>query len=162
MSTQNYLSPLEFIVTIKRLPGIQFFTQRAEVPAISINSIERATPFKTIFEQGDKITYSELNLSFLVDENMLNYQEVFNWMKSIAFPDTFSQHKILADSQEGLRSDISIVIKNSHKNPSIRLDYFDCFPLSLSTISLDTTNSDIIYPEVNVIFQYNHFDITNL
>lgn len=158
----NYLSPLEFVVTVKRLPNVQFFTQRATIPSVNIQAIDKPTPFKTIFETGDRINYSELNLSFIVDEDMNNYIEVFNWMKGLSFPENFNQYKNLKESENGLKSDISIVIMNSHKNPSISVDYYDCFPISLSEVLLDTTQNDIIYPEATATFQYNYFSITQI
>jgi hypothetical protein len=155
----NFLSPLEFIVTVKRLPNIQFFTQRATIPSVNIQPINKPTPFKTIFETGDNITYSELNLSFIVDEDMNNYIEVFNWLKGLSFPENFGQFKNLKESEDGTRSDISVLVKNSHKNPSVLINYYDCFPISLSEVLLDTTQSDIIYPEATATFQYNYFSI---
>jgi hypothetical protein len=158
----NYFSPLEFIVTVKRMPNVQFFTQRATIPSVTKRGIDRQTPFKTIYETGDQVSYSELNLTFIVDEQMNNYIEVFDWIKGLTFPENFDQFKKLSESDEGLRSDISIVVKNSSKNPSIVIDYFDCFPIALSEVLLDTTQNDVIYPEVTVTFQYNYFSITHV
>ena len=155
----NYLSPLEFVVSVKRLPHVQFFTQRASIPSVSKQAIEKPTPFKTLYETGDLIRYSELNLTFIIDEHMNNYIEVFNWIKGLTFPENFDQFKKLSESEEGLRSDISIVVKNSSKNPSIIIEYYDCIPISLSEVLLDTTQSDVIYPEATVTFQYNNFSI---
>jgi hypothetical protein len=158
----NYFSPLEFVVTVKRLPNVQFFTQRATIPSVTKQPIDKPTPFKVLYETGDVVTYSELNLSFIVDEQMNNYIEVFNWIKGLTFPENFDQFKNLAESEDGLRSDISVIVKNSNKNPSIVIDYYDCFPISLSEVLLDTTQSDIIYPEATVTFQYNYFSISQI
>ena len=158
----NYLSPLEFVVSVKRLPNVQFFTQKASIPGISLQPIERPTPFKPIYETGDRLTYNELNLSFIIDERMNNYIEIFNWMHGIAFPQNFNQYKNLAESEEGLRSDISIVIHNSNKNPQIEVQFKDCFPVSLGEVSLDTTSSDLQYPETTVTFTYNSYSIKQL
>lgn len=158
----NYLSPLEFVVSVKRMPNVQFFTQRTSIPAISINPIERPTPFKPVHETGDRLTYSELNLSFIIDEKMNNYIEVFNWIHAISFPDNFDQYKNLEESEYSLRSDISIVVMNSHKNPNLEIAFKDCFPINLGEVSLDTTSSDVVYPEANVTFSYNSYTITQL
>lgn len=158
----NYLSPLEFIVSVKRMPNVQFFTQRASIPSLSINPIERPTPFKPLHETGDRLTYGELNLSFIIDEKMSNYLEVFNWMHGIAFPEKFDQYKDLEDSEFGVRSDITLLVMNSHKNPNIEVIFKDCFPVGLGEVSLDTTNTDVIYPEASVTFIYNGYSIKQL
>lgn len=158
----NYLSPLEFIVSVKRMPNVQFFTQRASIPSLSINPIERPTPFKPLYETGDRLTYGELNLSFIIDEKMGNYIEVFNWMHGIAFPEKFDQYKNLEDSEFGIRSDITLLIMNSHKNPNLEIIYKDCYPIGLGEVSLDTTATDVVYPEASVTFVYNSYTITQL
>ena len=158
----NYLSPLEFVVSVKRLPHVQFFTQKASIPGISLTPIERPTPFKPIYETGNRLTYNELNLSFIIDERMSNYIEIFDWMHGIAFPQNFEQFKNISESEEGLRSDISIVIHNSNKNPQIEVHFKDCFPISLGEIFLDVTLGDLQYPETTVTFAYNSYSIKQL
>ena len=158
----NYLSPLEFVVSVKRLPNVQFFTQKASIPSLNINPVDRATPFKMLHETGDKLTYGELNLSFIIDEKMNNYLEIYNWMLGIAFPEEFDQYKNLEESEYGTRSDISIVIMNSHKNPNIEVSFKDCFPISLGDVMLDTTSTDVQYPEASVTFIHNGYTIKQL
>jgi len=158
----NYLSPLEFVVSVKRLPNVQFFTQKASIPSLNINPVDRATPFKMLHETGDKLTYGELNLSFIIDEKMNNYLEIYNWMLGIAFPEEFDQYKNLEESEYGTRSDISIVVMNSHKNPNIEVSFKDCFPISLGDVMLDTTSTDVQYPEASVTFIHNGYTIKQL
>jgi hypothetical protein len=158
----NYLSPLEFIIVVKRLPNVQFFTQRTTIPSISVAPVDHPTPFKPVYETGDRLNYGDLNFSFIVDEDMSNYIEVFNWIKGLSFPENFDQYKNLENSTNGIRSDISIKVLNSHKNPTIQIDYFDCFPTDLSDVVLDTTQTDVMHPEATVTFRYNYFEITKL
>ena len=43
---------------------------------------------------GDKVTYSSLDVSFLVDENLNNYKEIHDWITGLGFP---QDHKQFAD-----------------------------------------------------------------
>jgi hypothetical protein len=158
----NYLSPLEFIVIVKRLPNVQFYTQRTIIPNISVAPIEYSTPFKPVYQTGDRLQYSELNFTFILNEDMSNYIEIYDWMKGTSFPENFNQYKQLEESNNGIKSDISIKILNSNKNPTIQVDYYDCFPTDLSEITLDTTQTDVVYPEATATFRYNYFAITKL
>ena len=158
----NYLSVLEFKLLIKRLPNVEFTVQRVNIPGISSQPVAYPTQLNTLYELPDKLTYSDLIVSFIIDENMNNYLEVFSWMHGITFPQSFTQYKNLKSSKEGLRSDISIILYNSSKNAQFRIDYLDCFPTSLSEISLDTTSTDVQYPEATVTFQYNSYSINRL
>lgn len=158
----NYFSPLEFIVTIKRLPNIEFFTQRTQIPSVSANPVEKPTPFNMMYETPDKLRYDNLNFSFIIDEKMNNYLEIYNWIKGITFPQNYDQFKAINESKEGRFSDISVVVLNSNKNPSIKITYKNCFPIALSEITLDTTQSDLIYPEATATFQYDYYEIEQL
>lgn len=158
----NYLSPLEFIIVVKRLPNVQFFTQRTTIPSVSASPVPHPTPFNQVFETGDRLNYADLSFSFIIDEDMSNYIEVFNWIKGLSFPENFDQYKRIENSADGLRTDISIKVLNSHKNPTVQIDYYDCFPTDLSDVLLDTTQTDVTYPEATVTFRYNYFEITKL
>jgi|TARA_B110000977_G_scaffold98078_1_gene129073 hypothetical protein len=162
MSTTNFLSPLEFVVTVKRLPEVQFFTQAVTIPSVSIAQVDQNTPFKIVPVPGDRLTYGELPLSFIVDESMSNYIEVYNWLKALSFNEEFPQFNNIKTSEYGILTDISLVIMNSHKNPNIEIQFRDCFPVNLSDIMLDTTQTDIVYPQATVSFTFRDFTITQL
>jgi hypothetical protein len=158
----NFFSPLEFRVTIKRLPNVEFFTQRSMIPSISTNPIVQPTRFNPVFQTPDQVNFSNLDLTFIVDEDLNNYTEIFDWMISSAFPENHNQFRQIANSEEGLFSDISVIIMNSKKNSNIEVSYKNCFPISLSDIQLNTTDQDVTYPEVTASFQYDTFSIKRL
>ncbi len=158
----NYLSPLEFVVSVKRLPGVQFFSQTVNIPSVSIAQVDQNTPFKIVPVPGDRLTYGELPLSFIVDESMSNYIEVYDWLRALSFNEEFPQFDGIKTSEYGILTDISIVIMNSHKNPNIEIQFRDCFPVSLSDITLDTTQTDVIYPQATVSFTFRDFIITKI
>lgn len=155
----NYLSPLEFQVTINRLPNVQFFTQQTNIPGISSSPVMIPTRFNKTFHSGDEVEFSNLDLTFVVDEKMENYREVFNWIIALNFPETHQEFSSLGND---LMSDISVIIMNSKKNPNIAFRFKNCFPISLGEISLNTTDSDITYPQVSATFQYDSFNIEML
>ena len=155
----NYLSPVEFQLTIKRLPNVEFYVQRAAIPSLSTNPITKQTPLNRFYEQGDKLEYGEFNISFTIDEKMNNYLEVYNWLLGYSAPQTTNQFKNLNESEYGLKSDISLLIVNSSKNPNIEVNFYNAFPVNLSELPLDTTATDVVYPEATVSIVYDYFDI---
>jgi hypothetical protein len=155
----NYFSPLEFQVTIDRLPNVEFFIQQTSVPGISSTPIKVPTRLNSIYKQGDEVDFSNLDLTFIIDESMNNYTEVFDWIIGANFPEDHAQFNTLNNSRYGLISDISIIVMNSKKNPHIKFTYKDCFPITLSEVSLNTTDSDVSYPQATATFQYDTFSI---
>jgi hypothetical protein len=156
----NYLSPLEFQVSIKRLPNVEFFVQKAQIPSLTATGVENPTPFNRTFQVPDKLTYGDFSLSFIIDEAMNNYLEIYSWLTAITGPQSYSQFKNINDSEFGLISDITLLVMNSHKNPNMLIEFKNCFPTTLSSIDLDTTSQDVTYPEATVDFQYDYFTIS--
>lgn len=153
----NYLSPIGFTVSVSRLPHVEFFTQKAQIPGVTLEAPQLANPMGNLFVAGDRLAYQDLDLSFLVDENMDNYIEAYNWMEALSSPEKFGDYKPLQDSVEGLNSDISIMILNSNKNLNVEFTFLNCTPVALSAISLDVSGTDIFYPEVNMSFRYDRY-----
>jgi hypothetical protein len=150
----NYLSPLEFKVTIGRLPNVEFFTQQTSIPGISSSPIMVPTRFNKSFHAGDEVEFSNLDLTFIIDEAMSNYKELFDWIMALNFPDSHQQFESLGGN---LTSDISVIVLNSKKNPNIEFQFQNCFPISLSDVSLNTTDTDVTYPQATASFQYDAF-----
>lgn len=158
----NYLSPVGFKINVKRLPNVEFFTQKLTVPGITAGAPETPTPLSNIYNVGDRLVYQELDLSFIIDENMENYRECLNWMESITSTEDLAQYRNLARSDEGIVSDISITIMNSHKNANILFTFLNCFPVSLTGVPLDVTSPDVFYPEASMTFRYDRFTFQNI
>jgi hypothetical protein len=153
----NYLSPSSFVISISRLPNVEFFTQKVMIPSVTGSSVEVNNPVAFYYASQDRLRYAELDLSFIIDENMNNYTEILRWMEGLGTPETTNQYKTIKSSQDGLSSDITIIINNSHKNPNIKFTFKNCFPVGLTPISLDITQQDITYIEATATFRYDTF-----
>ena len=82
----DYLSPTQFKFNIHQLPKVEFFCTAANVPAINLGEAIFPTPYKQIPVMGDTLTYDNLSISFIVDENLENYIELHEWLTAIGFP----------------------------------------------------------------------------
>lgn len=161
MSNLNYLSASNFRGNVHRLPETVFHLQRSNLPGISGNEIIVPTMLNPVKETYDKMTYNELMWSFLVDEEMKNYSEIFQWMHGVGFPQNFKQYADL-NLQSQLKSDISIVILNSSKRPIKEVIFHDAFPTTLSDLQFDTTSPIFQYLEAHVTFTYDYFTLNDI
>ena len=82
----DYASPTQFKFGINQLPKVEFFTVGANIPAINLGDAMFPTPFMDIPVMGDKLTYDNLSITFIVDEFLENYQSIHEWMTAIGFP----------------------------------------------------------------------------
>lgn len=162
----SFLSPLGFRMQIKRTPSVNYFVQSVEMPSVSIGEVNVDTPFTRIPFPGTRLTYGNLQVTFKVDENMVNYTEIYNWLTGLGFPDNFGQYKTLTEatpaSGEGLFSDIQLIVLSSAMQPVKEINFIDCFPVDLSSISFDSTSVDVNYLTATVSFANRRFTIKNL
>ena len=87
----DYSSPTQFRFMINQLPKVQFFTTAANIPDLSLGEAVIPTPYKDIPIMGDKITFGNLDVSFIVDEHLENYVSIHNWLIGIGFPKNRTQ-----------------------------------------------------------------------
>jgi hypothetical protein len=157
----NFLSPLGFRFQLNRAPNVEYFCQSATLPTISIQEILQPNPIGQIPRPGDRVTYEPFSLRFRVDENMSNYLEIHDWIIGLGHPVSLDQYKNIKKG-DGIFSDGSIMVLSSNQNPSIRIAFQDMFPLSLSPLAFDVTQTDVEYLEADVVFRYRIFTIEKL
>lgn len=153
----NLLSQLGYRFTLARAPHVTFMTQAVELPGIQLSVAEAPTPFVTIPLSG-KVTYDELSINFKVDENMNNYLEIQDWMTQLGSPQDFSGYRELQNAPEGsksgLTSDLTLSILKSSMTPNLSVVFKDAFPVQVSSLLFNSTDTDVEYLQATVTFRY--------
>ena len=90
-SIMDYASPVQFRFKCSKLPKVEFFCQSANIPGIGLGTATMPTGLKDIPIPGDKVSYQDLAISFLVDENLNNYKEIHDWIIGLGFPQNHTQ-----------------------------------------------------------------------
>jgi hypothetical protein len=174
-TNKNFLSPLGFTFSIKKTPTVNYFCQTAEIPTISLGQADIQTPFVRIPVPGDHIEFGTFTMSFLVDEDLRNYTEIFDWIIALGFPDNFNQFRSVASntrgqflgqsnplSGTGVYSDASLMVLNSVKAPILEVVLKDAYPVSLSGVDFNTQSSDVDYVAATATFAYRSFTLNRL
>ncbi len=159
---RNYLSPLNFQFSVKKLPHVNFFLQKVNIPSLNITPTAMPNPFVSIPYSGEHIQYGTLSITFKVDEQLKNYQEILNWLEGLGFPKSYQQYADLEkknETREGIISDVSIIVTDSAKNPRFEFIFVDAFPMFLSDMNFDTASPDVKYMTVSANFKYTYFEI---
>ena len=171
IDNRNFLSPTGFKFGLKRSPGVAFFCNQANIPALDLGVAEQPSYLKNIPIPGDKMEFGDLNLRFLVDEDLVNFMEIQNWMRGLGFPESLAEFNDLKNeailgamgkSTEDVYSDGNLQILSSNLVPKFQVVFNDLFPYSLSTVTFDATDTDIEYFTADVSFKYTIYSITDL
>ena len=164
-SNINPLSPNGFRFSIQKAPTVTYFCQEVNLPGITIGSPEMNTPFSVQPIPGEMLTYDTLNVRFLIDEDMANYIQVHNWLIALGFPENYDQYITFnsTDDRQLLNelaknySDATLEILGSNNVAVQTVQFHDVFPLSITTLQFQATNSDVQYLVGDVIFRYARY-----
>ena len=168
IQNRNYLSPIGFRFTLAKEPKVTFFSNSARIPEINLILAKQPSYLKDIDIPGEKLTYGDFNLRFLVDENMENYMAIHNWLTGLGFPETTTQYQDLTTTSLGLRdeksafSDGSLRILNSNYKDIAIIKFLDLFPVSLTSLEFTATDTDINYFTAEVSFKYTVYQILGI
>ena len=159
----NFLTQLGYKLYVKKLPHVNFFTQEVRIPTISATPVKQASPFAKIPKWGDHLDYEPLSATFVVDAEMINYLEVYKWIRGLTKPERFEQYAELVEvpliTGEGQTSDVGVHVLSSTEEPKLEFVFHDAFPSSLTGFQLKSTNPDVIYVTCDVVFQYSTFSV---
>ena len=181
----DYSSPTQFRFLINQLPKVQYFTTEANIPGITLGEGQFNTPLKDIELLGDKLTYEDLTITFIVDENLENYIEMHTWLTGIGFPEDrkqFSEFRgatsnlsvktrgesndigdVRASTPElAMTSDSVLTILTNKNNPVVECRFRDVFPTSLSGLTYSQNQTDVEYLTATVNFKYTIYEIITL
>jgi hypothetical protein len=183
----DYASPTQFKFNIVKLPKVEYFCTSVNIPGISINYVEQQTPLKDIPHPGEKLKYSDLTMSFIVDENLENYQEIHGWLVGLGFPDSYADYDTLiqagkdrfptskssvstelgkirypAPSQGAAFSDATLMVLTNKNNPVVEVRFKDVFPINLSNLNYSQQATDINYLTADVTFKYSIYNFANV
>ena len=165
-SNINPLSPNGFKFTITKIPEVEFFCQEVNLPEISIGSFIQGTPFSDAHVPGEKLTYGELNVQFLVDEEMVNYTAIYNWIVALGFPQNYQQYttymtaQAIASASELSKnySDALLQVLNNTNNPIKTIQFRDIFPTTLGSLTFLSTAQDVQYLVGNATFRFTYYE----
>jgi len=167
ISNRNFLSGIGFKFNLGKYPKVDFFCNTAKIPEVKLVIATQPTYLKDIDLPGTKLTYGDLTLQFLVDENMENYMIIHNWITGLGFPETPQQFKDLTTDDDGVRdmkeqyADGTLRILNSNFNCVTKVKFLDLFPVSLSSLDFDATSTDVNYFTAQVSFKYTVYQLTS-
>jgi len=160
---KNYLQPTGFRVIIDRenYPNLEFFAQSVDHPDVSMTAPN--VPYSRIGSislPGDALDYSQLNIQFILDEDIKSYLELYNWLEDMVNKDFVEQgiRSSRVTSDVPTQADISVSILSSHNNQSKRILYKGCNPTSLSGLQLTSIASSVEYLTFNASFVFTGFE----
>lgn len=143
----NYLTPIGFKLTInlEKYGNTEYFLTTFNLPDISTGEI--SVPFRNAisYQPGETRQFGQLNLRFIIDEDMNNYSEMFNWLK--------------ANTEKTEKADMILSVMSAHNVVNKQFQFKNAFPISLSGVEFNTQSTEVEYLQSDVSFRYDEFVI---
>ena len=162
----NFLNPQNFKLVLKRAPLLEFFAIAVRLPDLMLMSVDIGTQFVPIKTTETHVSYSQMTVQFLVDEQLNNYNEIYDWINRRGFPVDYNQYRSISsqkqESGRWLDSDISVLVENSNHKAVGEFTLIDAHPTSLSGIQLNTTDNDIRPASATVVFDFTRLTFDQL
>lgn len=154
----NYLEASKFIFVSPTMHNLNFFAQSAVLPSISIDAPRQPTPLSDIFRHGDKIIYEPLTLTFLVDEDLKVWEELYNWAAGNTYPIDQKQYAEQL-KKGGPYADMQLIfLKNSYQS-NLSFKFWNCHPIFLGTINFSSSSDAESVLTTEVTFRFDTFEI---
>lgn len=128
-----------------------YFTQNIPIPGVSLPSGVMATPRFNLMIPGDQLEYDPITIQFLVDEEMINYSSIYEWMLNNAYNKP--------EKVEDFFSDATLLIYSANFTVIKKIFFNGCSPSVLSEISFDTTVPDSRIIQATLTMNITHFTI---
>ena len=176
----DYATGSQFRLAFNRLPKVTWFCTAANLPGIQLGEASYPTPMSDMFVTGDKLTFENLNITFMVDEELQNYRELWDWLVGIGAPKKHSQWRTILDSGDGavrsfgtpdtdsrtkttfdesnLYSDSTLIVYNSKNVAKVNVNFKNMFPTSLSALEYSQEATDVEYFKATATFRYLYYE----
>ena len=176
----DYATGTQWRLAFNRLPKMTWFCTAANIPGITLGEAQYATPMSDMFVTGDKLTFETLNITFIVDEELQNYRELWDWIVGIGSPVNHSQWETTLSKGDGairsfatpdadprtkstyeesnLYSDSTLIVYNSKNMAKVNVQFKNMFPTSLSSLEYSQELTDVEYFHATATFRYLYYE----
>jgi hypothetical protein len=147
----NFLNPSSFVLSLdsQTYSGATFTIQTMMLPDVSASGAPLAFRQVDVGRASDKINFGSFEISYLIDEDLLNYKEIFDWMKlNVESVHTATNHV----------RDLTLTVMNSANNVTKQIKFVDAYPTSISSLPFDITTTEVEYLTAVVMFEYSYYE----
>ena len=166
IQNRNFLSGVAFKFNLAKFPKVDFFSNSAIIPVLNLEHAQQSSYLKNIDVPGERLTYGDFTLRFLVDENMENYKSVYDWLTGLGFPETTKEFADIIKDSDGQTDpkeafcDGTLRILNSNYREVAKVKFNDLFPISLTSLDFDATNTDVQFFTAEATFKYTLYKLS--
>jgi hypothetical protein len=153
----NLLQNNSYTFTLDRIPQVTFRIVSCDIPTISVAPAPSgAYPGAPQYFPGNTIEFDEFSADFLVDADLRNYEEIYDWLTQMQFATEFKPKN---EKELLMVSDGTLITMTNASNANRVFSFKDMFPVSLGGIHFDSTVAAPDQLTCTVNFRYSYFQM---
>ena len=156
----SFLQGNKYTFEFPTLPFLKYFCQSVNLPGVQTNAVSVETPFSATFRHGDKLVYDSFEVIALVDEDLRVWEESYDWLKALTFPNEFRQYYKNTNGRDTAYHDgvLTINIANPVQHKTILGYLQEYFDQQIISIPIEHSTNFVL-----IAFKERQFDeILNL
>lgn len=148
----NPLTTAQFKFEIEAFPHVTYNAQTVILPSMQVDGVQMNSPRRDIPLTGTKLNFDPFALTFIVDDKLNNYTELYNWLiKNVT--ENFDRRTHMSDA--------TLHILNGDLTPNQKIKFFDCFPTMIAELPFESNANDSDVMECSTFFNFSHFKLEN-
>ena len=111
---KSILNKNNFRLLIDKIPTVEYYVKTVNIPGLQFSEVAQPAGIGLdAFFPGDKVAFDTLDVTFLVDEDLENFKEVYDWMDSIV-PLTYNLDIVNPSGNTTLACSLAILLSIAH------------------------------------------------
>ena len=158
----NYFQGTSFRVIIDRREygTFQFFVSQVSHPGVQNSAAETAFPRIGSFPlPGNTMSYGELTMQVLLDEDFKTYTELYDWMLRLVNETQLADNFTSSNSPIPTYADIHVIALSNHNNKNVEIRYKDCVITGLGDINFSAQDQSVEVISFPANFRFSHFEV---
>lgn len=147
----NILTNVQFKLDIHNLPNVTYYVQTASLPAVTLEGGQLPGMRRDVPVPGQKLEFDPLNITFLIDQNLKNYEELYYWMVRIGVEDNFKD----------MVSDLSLHFLTGQMNVTRTIKFIGVWPMTLTEVAVQSDDPDAVQVVGSAVFNYQYFTFSD-
>lgn len=146
---KNTLSPLGFKLAINStdFPVFEYFCTQVTWPGVSLPAIDGKYKNLQAAIAGDSLRYDPLTVQFIIDENMKNYLELYDWLYK--------------NAREAITyRDLTLNILSNQSTSNLYVQFMNATITSLGSFEFSTQSTEVNNIICTADFSYDAFKIS--
>ena len=177
-SNLDYADPTKFRFQCVKIPKVEFNTIQCNVPGITLTELVQPTRLQEIRIPGNDLTFEDLTIQFIVDEDLETYTQIHDWMAALSQMDSDDKYRaLITEGQDrmplsqqqtstdagrpgistpdgAIFADAKLTVLTSRFISKIEINFQDIYPKSLSALDYNQNLTDTEYLIATCTFGY--------